>query len=66
MNIDYNKLRSDLIDYFGTSINYNPMVIVEIEEVQKASNEELIEYALRYGFDLSNYTKGSTYTRYKI
>ena len=66
MEIDYNKLRSDLIDYLGTAINCYPMVIVEIEEVQKASDYELEKYEKRYNFDLNNYQKGSRYTRYKI
>ena len=66
MNIDYSKLKSDLVDYLGTSINYNPVVVMEIEDVQKASNEELLNFALRYNFDLSNYTKGKSYVRYRI
>lgn len=66
MDIDYNKLRSDLIDYLGTASSYNPMVIIDIMDVQKATNSELENYAIRYGFNLDNYQKGSSYTRYKI
>ena len=64
--MDYNKLRNDLIDYLGTSINYYPMVIVEIEEVYRANDEGLIRLALRYGFNLDDYNNDKSYTRYKI
>ena len=66
MDIDYEKLRSDLIDYLGTAINYYPMVVEEIQRVQIADNSSLIYYANNYHFDLNNYVKGSTYIRYKI
>ena len=61
MNIDFAKLRSDLIAYLGTAFyaGYG-VAIVEISEVERASNEQLIELAQRYGFNLENYQK---YTR---
>ena len=55
MNIDYEKLRNDLIDYFGTAIVYNPMAVIELSNVQNASNYNLIQIALKNGFNLSDY-----------
>ena len=28
--IDYEKLRKDLIDYFGTAMSFNPMAIMDL------------------------------------
>ena len=55
MNIDYEKLRNDLIDYFGTAMSYNPMAVIELSNVQNTSNYNLIQIALKNGFDLSEY-----------
>ena len=55
MNIDYEKLRNDLIDYFGTAMSYNSMAVIELSNVQNASNYNLIQIALKNGFDLREY-----------
>lgn len=56
--IDYEKLRFDLIDYYGTAIFCgNPMSIIEVSRVETCSNQELIYIALQNGFDLSDYKK---------
>lgn len=55
MNIDYEKLRRDLINYFGTAMSYNPMAVVELSNVENASNSKLVEIALKNGFDLDEY-----------
>ena len=56
-DIDYEKLRSDLIDYFGTAIACNPMAVIELSDVESASIDKLIQIAIQNGFDLSNYEK---------
>ena len=53
--MDYEKLRGDLIDYFGSAIAYNPMAVIELSNVENASNSKLEEIAVRNGFDLSDY-----------
>lgn len=53
--IDYEKLRKDLIDYYGTASQIFPMAIIELSKVERASNEQLIDLALSNRFDLSNY-----------
>ena len=56
MNIDYERLRKDLINYFGTAMtNSFPFLIFELTKIENASDEELIEIALQNNFDLNNY-----------
>lgn len=55
MYIDYEKLRNDLIDYFGTASVYNPVAIIDLTNVENASNSELERIAIQNGFNLSDY-----------
>ncbi len=56
MDIDYEKLRKDLIDYFGSAMFSGfPMAVVDLSDVERASNDELIKIAKKNGFDLSKY-----------
>lgn len=59
--IDYEKLRKDLIDYFGTAISFSPMAIMDLSRVESASDDELVEIAKRNGFDLTKYFKDKVY-----
>ena len=53
--IDYERLRNDLIDYFGTAMTFNPMAMSDLISVERASNDELVEIALKNNFDLNKY-----------
>ena len=57
-NIDFDRLRRDLIDYFESALFIGGfcMAIVDISKVQNASNDELIRIALDNKFDLKKYT----------
>lgn len=55
MNIDLEKLREDLIDYFGTAMGSFPIAVMNVTEVERASDNELIRIATQNGFDLSDY-----------
>ena len=56
MNIDIEKLRSDLMDYFGTAMASGfGMAVMDLSKVERASDEELINIALDCGFDLNDY-----------
>lgn len=56
MNIDIEKLRRDLIDYFGTAMASGfGMAVMDLTKVERASDEELINIALDCGFDLNDY-----------
>lgn len=55
-NIDFEQLRKDLIDYFGTAMFSGlPLAIMDLSKVEKASKEELIIIAQQNNYDLDNY-----------
>lgn len=57
-NIDYNRLREDLIEYFGTAMfNGFPLAIIEISKIEYATDEELIDMAQKNNFNLEKYTR---------
>ena len=54
--IDFEKLRNDLKDYYGTAIfNGLPMAMVNVNQVERASNQELIDVARKLKIDLERY-----------
>lgn len=55
VEIDIEKLRSDLMDYFGTAMGFFPVATMDLVKVQNASPEELINIALKNNFDLTKY-----------
>ncbi len=62
MNIDVEKLRKDLIDYFGSAMFSGlPMAIVDLSDIETASNDELIEIAKKNNFDLTKYQIETNY-----
>ncbi len=63
MTIDIDKLREDLINYYGSATPYYPMAIMDISRIESASPEELVNIALENHFDLSEYevNKGRRY-----
>ncbi len=62
MDIDYEKLRSDLMDYFGSAMFSGlPMAIIDLSDVETASNDELIKIAKKNKFDLSKYQIETNY-----
>ena len=66
MNIDINninieKLRKDLIDYFTSAMFIaSPLAIEKLTKVEKASDIEIIKIALDNKFDLIKYIKNKT------
>lgn len=55
MNINIEKLRRELTDYFGTAMMRFPAAFAELSEVKASSPERLVEIAEENGFDLSEY-----------
>ena len=53
--IDYERLRSDLISFFGSATPVFQLAYADVIRVERASNEELVEIALSNGFDLEDY-----------
>ena len=55
MEIDIERLRNDLINYFGTATNFFKVAYMDLFEVQNASDELLIKIAIENNFNLNNY-----------
>ena len=55
MEIDIEKLRNDLINYFGTATTYNQLAYVKLIEIENASFDKLIEIAINNNFNLEDY-----------
>lgn len=55
MNIDIERLREDLINYFGTASSYNPIAMMDLIKVENASDDEIIKIAKKNNFDLKQY-----------
>lgn len=66
VEIDIEKLRSDLMDYFGTATCFFPVATMDLIKVQNATAEELINIALKNNIDLSKYiVNGNTLKKRK-
>ncbi|MBR6690663.1 MAG: hypothetical protein IKL65_04970 [Bacilli bacterium] len=59
-DIDFESLRQDLMDYFGTAMMYHPAAVIELSQVENATNNKLIELAIQNGFNLENYKEQKT------
>lgn len=55
IDIDIDRLRKELIDYYGTAMVNNPVAVIELSIVEKAQPEQLIYIAINNGFDLNDY-----------
>ena len=56
--IDYDRLRSDLMDYYGTAmVGGFPMAVIELGQVERASESELVQIAQKLGYNLNKYSK---------
>lgn len=63
MSIDINeigieRLRKDLIEYFTSAMfMVSPIALVDLTEVENASDEQVVKIALNNKFDLNKYMK---------
>ena len=54
--MDVERLREDLKDYYGTAMSRGfPMAMMDLSEVEHASEEELVKKAIHNGMDISKY-----------
>lgn len=56
MTIDIDKLRRDLIDYYGTAMAKYPAAIIDLSMIESAPPEKLVEIARKNGFNLLKYS----------
>ncbi len=52
---DFERLRIDLLRFFGESMMFNQMAMLNIVDVENADNEKLLHLAQSNGFDLDEY-----------
>ena len=58
MEINTKRLRADLKDYYGTAmLGGFPMAVMEMDVVDRASDEELVKLAEKVGLDSRKYYK---------
>ena len=55
ITIDIDALRNDLINYFGTATMYNKVAMMDLIKVENASANELVNIAIKNGFNLYDY-----------
>ena len=55
MNIDIDALRQDLITYFGTAMQIYPLAMIDLTKVEHASDNEIVNMAIKNGFNLYDY-----------
>ena len=57
-DIEIEKLRHDLINHFTAAMFIvSPVALMDLTEVENASDEEIVKIALENGFDLENYSR---------
>ena len=63
-NIDVDKLRQDLINYYlGATYMVNPAAKEDIQRIKLATNEELVQIALKEKINLIEYLKPNFKTK---
>ena len=61
-DIDIQSLREDLIDYFQSAMfNVSPVALIDLTEVENATDEQVLRIAIKNNFDIGNYI--DRYTR---
>ena len=54
--IDIERLRRDMEDYYGSAMfNGFPMAVMDLSKVERMSDRELVELAQKNGVDLRKY-----------
>ena len=64
MTIDIDKLREDLMNYYGTASQGGfPMAVSELSDVESASPYRLVELAKDAGVNLNDYSVDDDFER---
>ena len=70
VTIAVEELRKDLIDYFGTAMQYNPVAMMDLVKIENASDEQVVQIAMQNGINIEkyilNYEERSNYGRKKM
>lgn len=63
MTIDVEKLREDLIIYFGSASLYYKNAIMDVMRIKQADDNEVVRIALENHFNLNDYEIASQRSR---
>ena len=55
VTIDVEELRNDLIDYYGTAMQSNPVAMMDLIKIENASGEEVVRIAMKNGINIEKY-----------
>ena len=56
--LDLEKLRTDLIEYYGSAMPSGfPMAVIDLVEIERAAEKDLIRYAKMTGISIRKYEK---------
>ena len=55
ITIDIDRLRNDLLNYFGTAKELYDVTTIDLINIETASDEKVVEIALENNFNLYNY-----------
>ncbi len=70
VTIAVEELRKDLIDYFGTAMQYNPVAMMDLVKIENASDEQVVQIAMQNGINIEkyilDYEERSNYGRKKM
>ena len=61
--INYERLRRDLVNYFGAATPIFPVAYMDVINIESADEEELLYYARQAGFNISDYIIEDTYRK---
>ena len=56
-DIDFDALRNDLIDYFGSATPIEPLAFADVVDVQSASDMELLNIIGRTSLNILDYVR---------
>ncbi len=65
MIIDGDKLKEDLMNYYGSATPFYPVAFLDVSRVETATSEELLNIALNNNVDLSEYEIKGKIKKYK-
>lgn len=63
IDIDIERLRSDLMDMYGAAVPFIPAMMMEVIDIESSSDEEIIKEAIKNKIDLSKYDINKTKKR---
>ena len=55
VEIDVERLRKDLINYFGPAVSYNPNAMGDIINIENATPQELVRIVDKTSLDINDY-----------